>query len=121
MGDQEALTWEHPPKIQVSSKFERRADSRSYDDKKNLFEGGYEVELKNHSEQVWKEKYDDFLQRNKSKLPKWFGERPGAKGGNDYDSDEEDEESEEEEEEDEEEDEESEEEEDDDSGSGEEE
>merc|ERR1711913_80174 len=63
----------------------------SYDDKKNLFEGGYEVELKNQSEQVWKEKYDDFLQRNKSKLPKWFGERPGAKGGNDYDSDDEDE------------------------------
>merc|ERR1711874_233234 len=140
--DAEALTGKHPPKIQVSSKFERRADSRSYDDKKNLFEGGYEVELKNHSEQVWKEKYDDFLQRNKSKLPKWFGERPGAKGGNDYDSDDEDEdeddeyngrdddddaeetedeESKKEEEEDEEEDEESEEEEDDDSGSGEEE
>merc|ERR1719370_79594 len=61
--DIEALTGKHPPKIQVSSKFERRADSRTYDDKKNLFEGGYEIELKNHGEQVWQEKYDEFIER----------------------------------------------------------
>lgn len=27
------------PKIQVASKYERRVDTRSYDDKKKLFEG----------------------------------------------------------------------------------
>lgn len=37
--DPEALTGKHPPKIQVASKYERRVDTRSYDDKKKLFEG----------------------------------------------------------------------------------
>ncbi|MDK0841529.1 hypothetical protein P5E51_15620, partial [Clostridium perfringens] len=32
--DPEALTGKHPPKIQVASKYERRVDTRSYDDKK---------------------------------------------------------------------------------------
>merc|ERR1711983_693018 len=41
--DPEALTGKHPPKIQTASKFERRPDSRTYDDKKKLFEGGWEV------------------------------------------------------------------------------
>merc|ERR1712215_486617 len=38
----EALTGKHPPKIQTASKFERRTDRRTYDDKKKLFEGGLE-------------------------------------------------------------------------------
>ncbi|KAG0718504.1 Troponin T [Chionoecetes opilio] len=37
--DPEALTGKHPPKIQTASKFERRTDRRTYDDKKKLFEG----------------------------------------------------------------------------------
>lgn len=37
--DPEALTGKYPPKIQVASKYERRVDTRSYDDKKKLFEG----------------------------------------------------------------------------------
>nr|XP_045595385.1 troponin T-like isoform X3 [Procambarus clarkii] len=37
--DAEALTGKHPPKIQTASKFERRTDRRTYDDKKQLFEG----------------------------------------------------------------------------------
>merc|ERR1712212_896414 len=40
--DPEALTGKHPPKIQTASKFERRTDRRTYDDKKKLFEGGWE-------------------------------------------------------------------------------
>lgn len=39
--DPEALTGKYPPKIQVASKYERRVDTRSYDDKKKLFEGGF--------------------------------------------------------------------------------
>jgi troponin T len=41
--DPEALTGKYPPKIQVASKYERRVDTRSYDDKKKLFEGGLEL------------------------------------------------------------------------------
>lgn len=37
--DPEALTGKYPPMIQVASKYERRVDTRSYDDKKKLFEG----------------------------------------------------------------------------------
>lgn len=37
--DPEALTGKYPPKIQVASKYERRVDTRSYGDKKKLFEG----------------------------------------------------------------------------------
>ncbi|KAL9693513.1 hypothetical protein quinque_012798 [Culex quinquefasciatus] len=54
--DPEALTGKYPPMIQVASKYERRVDTRSYDDKKKLFEGV-------------------------TKLPKWFGERPGKRAG----------------------------------------
>merc|ERR1712179_70278 len=93
--DPGALTGKHPPKIQVASKFGRRADSRSYDDKKNLFEGGYEREVQDKIESQWQEKYNEFIDRNRSKLPKWFGERPGK--GNQYDDDSDDYEDEDEE------------------------
>jgi len=77
--DPEALTGKHPPKIQTASKFERRPDSRTYDDKKKLFEGGWDVCVKDENERLWKEKYEEFVNRTKSRLPKWFGERPGKK------------------------------------------
>jgi hypothetical protein len=32
-------SFDFQPKIQVASKYERRVDTRSYDDKKKLFEG----------------------------------------------------------------------------------
>merc|ERR1711915_558552 len=66
--DPEALTGKHPPKIQTASKFERRPDSRTYDDKKKLFEGGWEVVHKDESERVWKEKYEEFINRTKTRL-----------------------------------------------------
>jgi troponin T len=79
--DPEALTGKYPPKIQVASKYERRVDTRSYDDKKKLFEGGYEDIIKEVNEKLWKDKFGQFDSRQKSKLPKWFGERPGKKAG----------------------------------------
>lgn len=33
------ILFSQQPKIQVASKYERRVDTRSYDDKKKLFEG----------------------------------------------------------------------------------
>merc|ERR1719330_300152 len=38
--DPEALTGKYPPKIRMYSKYERRTDTRSYDDRKKLYEGG---------------------------------------------------------------------------------
>merc|ERR1712095_164775 len=79
--DPEALTGKYPPKIRMYSKYERRTDTRSYDDRKKLYEGGWEVVRAEHLESVWKEKYDEWSKRPSKKLPKWFGERPGKKKG----------------------------------------
>merc|ERR1712154_174129 len=79
--DPEALTGKYPPKIRMYSKYERRTDTRSYDDRKKLYEGGWEVVRAEHLEASWKEKHDEFTKRPAKKLPKWFGERPGKKAG----------------------------------------
>merc|ERR1712152_45191 len=79
--DPEALTGKYPPKIRMYSKYERRTDTRSYDDRKKLYEGGWEVVRSEHLEAAWKEKYDEWSKRPSKKLPKWFGERPGKKKG----------------------------------------
>merc|ERR1712228_823471 len=63
--DPEALTGKHPPKIQTASKFERRPDSRTYEDKKKLFEGGWEVVHKEVLQKCWQEKYEEFMNRHK--------------------------------------------------------
>merc|ERR1711970_477535 len=81
--DPEALTGKHPPKIQTASKFERRTDRRTYDDKKKLFEGGWDDVHKEDWEKYWQEKYAEFMARTITRLPKWFGERPGRKGAGD--------------------------------------
>jgi len=120
--DPEALTGKYPPKIRMYSKYERRTDTRTYEDRRKLYEGGWDVLYAELLEKTWKEKMDEWGKRPKAKLPKWFGERPGKKPGDPESPDDEDEgpaeappgaeeEEEEEEEEDEEEEEEEEEEE----------
>merc|ERR1719343_1190083 len=79
--DPEALTGKYPPKIRMYSKYERRTDTRTYEDRKKLYEGGWEVVRAEHLQALWKEKYDEWQKRPKTKLPKWFGERPGKKAG----------------------------------------
>merc|ERR1711951_238112 len=79
--DPEALTGKYPPKIRMYSKYERRTDTRSYDDRKKMYEGGWEVVRAEHLESCWKEKYDEWSKRPSRRLPKWFGERPGKKKG----------------------------------------
>merc|ERR1719400_2982975 len=79
--DPEALTGKYPPKIRMYSKYERRTDTRTYDDRKKLYEGGWVVLYSEVLEKDWKEKHDDWAKRSKAKLPKWFGERPGKKNG----------------------------------------
>merc|ERR1712131_51985 len=79
--DPEALTGKYPPKNRMYSKYERRTDTRSYDDRKKLYEGGWEVIRAETLESCWKEKYEDWTKRPRARLPKWFGERPGKKAG----------------------------------------
>merc|ERR1719365_464967 len=79
--DPEAFTGKHPPKIRMFSKYERRTDTRTYGDRKKLYEGGWEVVRAEMLEAMWKDKYDDWTKRPKARLPKWFGERPGKKAG----------------------------------------
>merc|ERR1719483_1293132 len=79
--DAEALTGKYPPKIQTASKFERRADNKTYEDKKRLFDGGWEILTCEFLEKEWKEKMGDWSKQQKTKLPKWFGVRPGKKSG----------------------------------------
>merc|ERR1711978_745304 len=79
--DPEALTGKYPPKIRMYSKYERRTDTRTYDDRRKLYEGGWDVLYAELLEKTWKEKMDEWTGRAKSKLPKWFGERPGKKAG----------------------------------------
>merc|ERR1712136_145876 len=81
--DPEALTGKHPPKIQTASKFERRTDRRTYDDKKKLFEGGLEELDTQELDKKFKDNMTAFENRTRARLPKWFGERPGRKAGDD--------------------------------------
>merc|ERR1712066_790376 len=41
--DPDALVGKYPPMIRMYSKYERRTDTRTYDDRKKLYEGGWEV------------------------------------------------------------------------------
>ena len=63
------------------SKYERRTDTRTYADRKGLYEGGWEVVRAVMLEAQFKEKLDEWNKRTKSRLPRWFGERPGKSGG----------------------------------------
>merc|ERR1719210_715697 len=79
--DPEALTGKYPPKIRMYSKYERRTDTRTYEDRRKLYEGGWEVIRAESLDAIWKEKYEEWSKRPSKKLPKWFGERPGKKAG----------------------------------------
>merc|ERR1711878_188896 len=79
--DPDAFCGKHPPKIRMYSKYERRTDTRSYEDRKKLYEGGWEVIRAETLDGCWKEKFDEWSKRTKKRLPKWFGERPGKKKG----------------------------------------
>ena len=94
--DPEAFCGAHPPTIHMFSKYEmimkmmmllmmmmvryeRRTDTRTYVERKKLYEGGAEVLRAEWLEQMWKDKNGEWTKRSKIRLPKWFGERPGKK------------------------------------------
>merc|ERR1712121_97096 len=79
--DPEALTGKHPPKVKLASKFERRVDTRSFEERIGMFKGGFEEEWKVSMDQNWERKMEEWTQRVRTKLPRWFGEKPGRKPG----------------------------------------
>merc|ERR1711982_106416 len=79
--DPEAFCGAHPPRIHMFSKYERRTDTRTYGERKKLYEGGAEVLRAEWLESMWKDKNTEWTKRAKTRLPKRFGERPGKKAG----------------------------------------
>merc|ERR1711892_400194 len=69
--DPEALTGKYQPKIRMYSKYERRTDTRTYEDRKKLYEGGWQIMYCEVIEKDWKMKMSDWTQHQKAKLPKW--------------------------------------------------
>ena len=53
------------PKIRMYSKYERRTDTRTYDDRRKLYEGGWDVLYAELLEKSWKEKMDEWTGRAK--------------------------------------------------------
>merc|ERR1712029_625828 len=67
--DPEALTGKYPPKIRMYSKYERRTDTRTYDDRRKLYEGGWDVLYAELLEKSWKEKMDEWTEDPKPSFP----------------------------------------------------
>merc|ERR1712107_398633 len=61
--DPDAFTGKYPPMIRMYSKYERRTDTRSYEDRKKLYEGGWEVIRAETLDSAWKEKFDEWSKR----------------------------------------------------------
>eukprot|EP00091_Calanus_sinicus_P017169 TRINITY_DN36_c0_g1_i8.p1 TRINITY_DN36_c0_g1~~TRINITY_DN36_c0_g1_i8.p1 ORF type:complete len:304 (+),score=137.59 TRINITY_DN36_c0_g1_i8:11-922(+) len=79
--DPEAFSGKYPPPIRMYSKYERRTDTRTYDDRKKLYEGGWEVIRAESLDAIWKEKYEEWSKRPSKRLPKRFRSRgPGEEG-----------------------------------------
>merc|ERR1712098_911135 len=61
--DPDAFSGKYPPPIRMYSKYERRTDTRTYDDRKKLYEGGWEVIRAESLDAIWKEKYEEWTKR----------------------------------------------------------
>lgn len=76
----DALFLRFQPKIQVASKYERRTDRRTFEDKKELFSGGFEAAGDAEQEKIWEDKMMAYKEREGPKeLPKWDPENPKNK------------------------------------------
>merc|ERR1712213_252568 len=68
--DPEALTGKYPPKIRMYSKYERRTDTRTYEDRRKLYEGGWEVVRAEHLQALWKKRRKKKRKRRRKKRRK---------------------------------------------------
>ena len=66
------MTGKYPPKIRMYSKYERRTDTRTYDDRRKLYEGGWDVLYTELLEKSWKEKMDEWTGRAKCRFHKAY-------------------------------------------------
>merc|ERR1711936_1122516 len=64
--DPESFTGAHPPKIHMFSKYERQVDSRTYVEKKKLYQGGAEILRSEAIETSWKEKLAEWKKKTKA-------------------------------------------------------
>merc|ERR1712121_342839 len=79
--DPEALTGKHPPKVKLASKFERRVDTRSFEERIGMLKGGWVEYYQEVADEKWQKQLEAWESRTRSKLPRWFGENPGRKPG----------------------------------------
>merc|ERR1711934_192140 len=77
--DPEALVGKYPPMIRMYSKYERRTDTRTYEDRKKLYEGGWEVIRAESLDAIWKEKFEEWSKRPAKKA----GDAPTPEGEED--------------------------------------
>merc|ERR1711972_873088 len=68
--DPEALTGKYPPKIRMYSKYERRTDTRTYEDRRKLYEGGWEVVRAEHLQALRKKRRKKKRKRRRKKRRK---------------------------------------------------
>lgn len=91
----EDLSGKYPPKVRLASKYERRIDRRTFNEKTELFNGGYVQVLKKMTDEDWAKKIDEFKESHGDKhVPKWDPSaprkdaiEPGTKMYDDEDSD----------------------------------
>ena len=57
------------------SKYERRTDTRTYDDRRKLYEGGWDVLYTELLEKNWKEKMDEWTGRPKCEYRKKYKDK----------------------------------------------
>merc|ERR1719237_1849788 len=62
--------------IRMYSKYERRTDTRTYEDRKKLYEGGWEVIRAESLDAIWKEKFEEWPGKK-------AGDAPTPEGGED--------------------------------------
>merc|ERR1719208_567293 len=68
--DPEAFVGKYPPMIRMYSKYERRTDTRTYDDRKKLYEGGWEVIRAESLDAIWRKK------KRKRRKSKHYSRKP---------------------------------------------
>ena len=68
--DPDALSGKQPPKVRTYSNYERRMDTRTFEDQKTLYDGDWEAVQASKVEQLWTEKYEEWAKRHVHRLPR---------------------------------------------------
>lgn len=75
--DTDDLNSNVPPKVRLASKYERKVDRRSFNEKTSLFDGGYVETSEQIKERQWADKINQFKEGHTDKtVPKWDPSAP---------------------------------------------